>query len=413
MTGRILRSTLAALAMLGSLAGQAAAGPVLLYDTEGDRVLYAEDADQPWYAASLTKMMTAYLVFDAWKSGRIAKDAKITISAEANAQPKMRLGLGKGKELSFEDAVKALIIVSANDIAYAIAEGVSGTEDAFVAEMNAKAVKLGMTGTRFINPHGLPGEGQHTTAQDMARLAAALMRDHPDHLGYFGITMTEIGMAKKRMIATHNPVLITFDGGDGFKTGFTCSAGYNIVASATRDGRRLVVVVLGEESSAKRAVKTNALLEYGFKILAWKALFPAATIHSLPAGFYDRGEVRTANLTKRYYDCRAPEPPADPATQIAATDPKGGQPPLTATAAVAAAGTDTKKPDGNVKTGSVAAAPAPGKAAAKPVVASAAGGPSTATAKPKVAVQVNVKRKPPAKKKTREPERSPFAFASP
>ena len=102
----------------------ASAGPVLLYDTEGDRVLYAEDADQPWFAASLTKMMTAYLVFEAWRDGRAGKDTKITISAKANAQPKMRLGLGAGKEITFDHAVKALIIVSANDIAYALAEAV-------------------------------------------------------------------------------------------------------------------------------------------------------------------------------------------------------------------------------------------------------------------------------------------------
>ena len=240
MAQRIFAGTISILCLIQP----ALAGPVLLYDTTDNHVLYAENADQPWFAASLTKMMTAYLVFEAWKTGRATPDTKITISAKANAQPKMRLGFGAGKELTYDDAVKALIIVSANDIAYALAEAVSGSEEAFVTEMNAKAQQLGMTGTRYINPHGLPGQGQHTTAQDLAKLANALLRDYPEHMPYFGLAMTEIGKMKK-MIATHNPVLVTFEGGDGFKTGFTCSAGYNIVASAMRDGRRLIAIEIG------------------------------------------------------------------------------------------------------------------------------------------------------------------------
>ena len=306
MAQRIFAGTISILFLLQP----ALAGPVLLYDTTDNHVLYAENADQPWFAASLTKMMTAYLVFEAWKTGRATPDVKITISAKANAQPKMRLGFGAGKELTYDDAVKALIIVSANDIAYALAEAVSGSEEAFVTEMNAKAVQLGMTGTRYINPHGLPGQGQHTTAQDLAKLANALLRDYPEHMGYFGLAMTEIGKMKK-MIATHNPVLVTFEGGDGFKTGFTCSAGYNIVASAMRGGRRLIAIVLGEETSAKRALKANAMLEHGFKVAAWKELFPAPTIDAIPAGFYDRDAVREANLTKRIKDCSDPEPDFD------------------------------------------------------------------------------------------------------
>lgn len=322
MVWRIIAVIFSVLASIGAALGPARAGPVLLYDTDGDRVLYAEGADQPWYAASLTKMMTAYLVFEAWRDGRASKDRMITISAKANSQAKMRLGLGAGKELSYDHAIKALIIVSANDIAYALAEAIGGTEEEFVAQMNAKAEKLGMTGTRFINPHGLPGEGQYTTAQDMARLAAALLRDFPEHMEYFGLAMTEIGDKRKRVIATHNPVLVTFDGGDGFKTGFTCSAGYNIVASASRDGRRLIAVVLGEESPGKRAAKANALLEYGFKRSAWKALFSNATIYSMPSEFYDRDKVRLANLDQRWKDCQDPVPTPELIAKIAKKNPK-------------------------------------------------------------------------------------------
>ncbi len=318
---RFAQAVIAIAALLAVGLKPVKAGPVLLYDTNGDRVLYSEAADQPWYAASLTKMMTAYLVFEAWRDGRANKDAKITISAKANAQPKMRLGFGAGKEITYDDAMKALIIVSANDIAYALAEAVSGSEEAFVAEMNAKAIKLGLTGTRYINPHGLPGEGQHTTAQDLARLASALLRDFPEHMPYFGLTTTEVGKMKK-YIATHNPVLVTFDGGDGFKTGFTCSAGYNIVASASRDGHRLIAIVLGEDKPAKRAAKTNALLEHGFKWLAWKALFPAATIHSMPPEFYDREKVISANLDQRLKDCQDPIPTLEQIAKVAKKDPK-------------------------------------------------------------------------------------------
>jgi D-alanyl-D-alanine carboxypeptidase len=352
---------------------------VLLYDTEGDRVLYAEDADQPWYAASLTKMMTAYVVFDAWKSGRVKREDKITISAKANAQAKVRLGLGTGKEINYDDAVKALIMKSANDIAYALAEATSGDMETFVGEMNARAAQLGLVGTRFINPHGLPGEGQHTTAKDMARLAAALMRDYPEHMGYFSLTSATVGEKKKASIGTHNPVLVGFEGGDGFKTGFTCSAGYNIVASATRDGRRLVVVVLGEETPAKRATKTKALLEYGFKIMGWKALFKVHTIHSLPDAFYDREKVVTANLDKRYEDCRGPEMADEESMHIAEANPKSE-----GAKAMAAAAATPVRTVGPVVTGSIA--PATGKpvaatpAAAKPAPAATADKPVAASA---------------------------------
>ncbi len=270
---RFAQAVIAIAALLAVGITPAAAGPVLLYDTNGDRVLYSEAADQPWYAASLTKMMTAYLVFEAWQDGRANKDAKITISAKANAQPKMRLGFGGGQGDHLRRRHEGADHRLGQRHRHALAEAVYGSEEAFVVEMNAKAVKLGLTGTRYINPHGLPGEGQHTTAQDLARLASALLRDFPEHMPYFGLTTTEIGKMKK-YIATHNPVLVTFDGGDGFKTGFTCSAGYNIVASASRDGHRLIAIVLGEDKPAKRAAKTNALLEHGFKWLAWKALVP-------------------------------------------------------------------------------------------------------------------------------------------
>jgi len=316
MPSRRARTFFAAAAASLSLLRPAHAGPALLYDASSGQVLYTEDADQPWFPASLAKLMTAYVVFDAWRSGRVVRASKLTISPKANSQPKMRMGLGAGKEIAYDEAVAALIIKSANDIALALAEAVAGSEEAFVTEMNATAQRLGMYATRYINPNGLPGQGQYTTAKDLAILTQAILREFPEHLAFFAMRTAQVG---KRAIATHNSVLVNVEGGDGMKTGFTCSAGYNLVASATRNGRRLVAIVLGEESSAKRAARIGALLEHGFRTLAWKSLFPAPTIESLPAAFYDRELVRAANLGKRFEDCRDPEPAA--ALVVASEDP--------------------------------------------------------------------------------------------
>jgi len=289
----------------GAAAEPMRAGPLLVYDADSGRVVYAEDADRPWYPASLTKMMTAYLLFEAWAEGKVKPTDTLTISAHANSQPRMRFGLGTGKSITFEDAAKALIIVSANDIAVAIAEALEGNELAFVDRMNRTAYRLGMYGTRYINPNGLPGEGQHTTARDLALLAEALFRDFPQHRGYFSMRDAQVG---RRRIATHNSVLINVAGGDGMKTGFTCSAGYNIVASATRDGRRMVAVVLGAPSSSSRALRAAQMLEYGFLVAGWKALLPGPSVAALPETAWDRQKVREDNLTKRYKDCFDPLP---------------------------------------------------------------------------------------------------------
>ena len=304
----VVRALIVALA--GWLTGllPAAAGPALLFDATTRQVLYAEDVDHPWFPASLTKLMTAYLVFEAWKSKKVEPTGTLTISARANSRPKMRLGLGAGKSLTFEEAMNALILLSANDIAVALAEAIAGSEAAFVDEMNAKAVRLGMASTRFINANGLPGEGQYSTARDLAVLVQAILLEFPEHAGLFSTTSA---LVKKRVLSTHNPVLIRLAGGDGMKTGFTCSAGYNIVASATRGGIKLVAIVFGEDTPAKREVRTTSLLEHGFRTLEWKALFPVTTLDTLPVETFDAGEVQARNLAKRFKDCQAPEPEVD------------------------------------------------------------------------------------------------------
>lgn len=284
------------------------AGPALVYDATTRQVLYAEHADHPWYPASLAKLMTAYLVFEAWKAGKAEPTTKLTISAKANSRPKMRLGLGTGKVLTYEEAMAALILHSANDIAVALAEAVAGSEAAFVEQMNAATTQLGMTSTHFINANGLPGEGQYTTARDLAILTNVILQQFPERAGLFSMHVAPVG---GRTVATHNPVLLRLPGGDGMKTGFTCSAGYNIVASATRDGHRLVAVVLGEQSSAKREARTNALLESGFRTMEPSPESTPMLLDTLPVEAFDAEQVRGLNLAKRFKDCLPPPPELD------------------------------------------------------------------------------------------------------
>lgn len=249
-----------ALSLLAA-SGVARANPAFVFDAGDGSVLYAEDADKAWYPASLTKLMTAYVIFDMLKRGEMTPQSEFVISPRANLQPKSRLGLGPNKRISVNDALYALIIYSANDIAMALAEAAAGSEDEFVEEMNRTALKLGMLHTRFANANGLPKDGQATTARDLGLLARAIIKQFPEWLPVLAAPVAQVA---NREIRTHNSLLEHFDGADGMKTGFTCGAGYNIVASATRGGRKLVAVVLGERSKGDRSTRAMKLLEAGF-----------------------------------------------------------------------------------------------------------------------------------------------------
>ena len=220
----------------------AVAGSAVVFDYQDGHVLYAEDIDAPWYPASLTKMMTAYLVLSAIRDKRVSKDTKVFISPAAFKQPPTRLGFKVGKDITMDEALRALIMRSANDVAVAIAETLGGDEASFVKQMNQTAARLGMSHSHFINPNGLPADQQVTTARDMGLLSQALLRDFPEETGLYALTQTTIG---KAVIGTHNALLTGFPGGDGIKTGYTCASGYNLAASATRDGRKLIAIVLG------------------------------------------------------------------------------------------------------------------------------------------------------------------------
>lgn len=246
------------------------AGPALLFDPQTDAVLYSEDQDVLWHPASLTKMMTAYLAFEALKSGKLSMDDKLICSEAAHAQPPSKIGLPVGADLALETGLKALLVKSANDVAVMIAEAVAGSQEAFVQRMNETARRLGMTRTRFKNPNGLPDDDQVTTARDMAYLARAIVRDFPEYAYLFALPNMRIGKINLR---NYNSLLTTFDGADGMKTGFICDSGYNIVASATRDGHKLIAVVLGERSDPLRDARASELLEQGFRRYGWKAMF--------------------------------------------------------------------------------------------------------------------------------------------
>jgi D-alanyl-D-alanine carboxypeptidase len=275
-----LMLSLAALAAGLTAAGPASAGPALLFEPATGKVLYAEDPDNLWFPASLTKIMTAYATFHAVKEGKLKLDDPIRCSLVATLQPPSKVGLPVGGELTVDVALQAIIVKSANDVTVMLAEAVAGSEMAFVDLMNAHAKKLGMTRTHFANTNGLPDPNQYTTARDLARLASAVVKEFPEYAHYWSAPEVRVG---KRRLGSHNALLKTFPGADGLKTGFTCDSGFNVVASATRDGRRLMAVVLGEASGNERAIRAASLLEHGFLNYGWKEVFNTTSLDTLNA----------------------------------------------------------------------------------------------------------------------------------
>lgn len=281
----------------------ATAGPALVIELSNSKVLYAEDADNLWHPASLTKMMTAYLVFEALKAGKLDLKSKLTCSEAAHIQPPSKIGLAVGRQMSVHLGLQSLIIKSANDVAVMLAEAVAGNEAAFVAQMNAKAQQLGMSRTVFVNANGLPAPAQVTTARDFAKLARAIINDYPEYAHYW--MKSEMRLGKLRLV-THNGLLQSFAGADGMKTGFTCDSGFNVVATASREGRRIIAVVLGENSSAERNIRAASLLEHGFQQTGWKQLFNSTTLDNLPMA--DSVQVKSVRNDVVSWGCREPKP---------------------------------------------------------------------------------------------------------
>lgn len=253
-----------------TMASPAFAGPALLFAPNSSTVFYSEDPDLLWFPASLTKLMTAYIAFKALKIRELSPDTELKCSEHASKQPPTKLGLPPGGELTVELGLKILIVKSANDVAVMLAEAMAGSEHAFVVRMNEEAMRLGMSRTHFVNANGLPDERQVTTARDLAKLVRAILIEFPERADLFALTEVPMG---NKVVHGHNDLLVSFEGADGMKTGFICNSGYNIVASATRDGRKLVAIVLGELSISARHERAASLLENGFKRYFWKSLF--------------------------------------------------------------------------------------------------------------------------------------------
>jgi len=256
----IIASVLAA--ALSAPAAQAAERyAAFVADVETGEVLHARRADAQRYPASLTKMMTLYMMFEAIENGDLALDDAITASREAASRPASKLGLRAGQTLNVEDAVRALIIRSANDVAVAVAEHLAISEAAFAEAMTERARALGLEDTVFRNASGLPDPDQRTTARDMAQLGYALKRDFPQYYNYFA---EEAFYWNGRRIQGHNALLSRVDGVDGLKTGYIRASGFNIAVSAERADRRLIAVVMGGASASVRDAHAEELIEAAF-----------------------------------------------------------------------------------------------------------------------------------------------------
>jgi D-alanyl-D-alanine carboxypeptidase len=248
-------------------------------DARSGEVLLEDQADATRYPASLTKMMTLYMVFDALERGDLAPNTRLTASRNASRQPPSRLGMRRGDSITVDQAIRALVVQSANDVATMVAERLGGSEARFAANMTARARALGMRETRFVNASGLPDTRIHTTARDMATLAQALWRDYPQYYHYF---QTPSFAWRRGSGRNHNRLLGQVDGVDGIKTGYTRASGFNLATMAERNGRRVIVVVLGGETASARDAQVAYLLDGAYEEFARRADPTAARLASLP-----------------------------------------------------------------------------------------------------------------------------------
>lgn len=232
--------------------------PALVIDAESGAVLHAVNPHLSWHPASLTKMMTVYVALAAVRDGRMSLQSMLTVSPLAARQSPSKMGFRPGTQVSLEAAIFMLMVKSANDVSVTVAEGIGGNYENFIAEMNTMSRRLGMTGSVWRNPNGLHDPDQVTTARDMALLARALYRDFPEHQRFYRAQAIQFGRATMR---NFNQLIGRYPGADGMKTGFICASGFNLVASASRNGRRHIAVVLGERSGRSRSEHAAGLLE--------------------------------------------------------------------------------------------------------------------------------------------------------
>ncbi len=249
--------------LISNITGGEPKSTAIVMDARSGEILYSERADSPRYPASVTKVMTMYLAFEALASGRLHLTDSIVVSPLAAAQPATKLGLRAGETITVENALHAMAVHSANDMAMAVAEKIGGTSSHFAELMTLKAQQLGMTNTRYVNPNGLPDNRQISSAHDLAVLARAVLRDYPQYYNFF--SQEEFTYRGRTMYNT-NHLLGKMPGVDGLKTGFTNAAGFNLAASAMRNGHRLIAVVMGSSSGSVRNANVEGLLLTGFDI---------------------------------------------------------------------------------------------------------------------------------------------------
>lgn len=250
------------MALVSIPVARAQENPYILADAKTGDILAQNRPNERWYPASLTKMMTAYVAFRAIANGEVEDGSPVVISAAARNQPPSKMGYKQGVRLRMDTALKIIIVKSANDVSHALGEAVAGNLPQFVRRMNNEAVRLGLSNTRFANSNGLHDAAQFTSARDMAVLASRILSEFPQYAYMFGAA------AIKTSQSTHfsyNLLLERFRGSNGMKTGFVCASGYNFVATAERNGRSLIAVVLGRESQTDRAVSAARLLDTGFR----------------------------------------------------------------------------------------------------------------------------------------------------
>jgi len=260
----------------------------IVVDATSGKVLEEDSADAPRHPASLAKLMTLYMTFEALRDRRLSLDEQVPVSPHAASMEPTKLGLVPGMPLTVEQAILGMVTLSANDAAAAMGELMGGSEDNFAQMMTVRARALGMSNTTFANASGLPAPDQWTTARDMATLARRLIADFPDDYHYFS---TPSFVFHGRVILNHDSELKAYPGADGLKTGYTIASGHNLVTSAMRDGTRLIGVVLGASSNGMRDVRMTALLDGGYQQLGvpivrvatrFPTLIPVARAEEVP-----------------------------------------------------------------------------------------------------------------------------------
>lgn len=256
-------------------------GPYVLIDAASGEVLAQDRAGEPWYPASLTKLMTGFIVFQKIREGKLRLDQLVPVSKRAASQIPSKLGAPQGTMLTVDFALQAMLVYSANDMAYVLAEAAGGSVEEFAKEMNHVARNLGMTASHFVNPNGLFDARQITSARDMAVLSAVLLAEFPEHAHYFDQRAVQHG---KKELLNRNRLIHAMPEADGMKTGFVCASGFNLVASATREGRRMISVVLGYKNSFTRAEAARMLINLGFSGEAKPSGVTIGELVNLPQG---------------------------------------------------------------------------------------------------------------------------------